>query len=196
MAYVKIPKLFYTFEQLAEKWDCSSEDIKQLVECSLLKPTPRWAAANGKKGIWIVVFDNADQATFAELPDDIPDGCLVVTTYPYDGEDRSEARNRLWQQMKEAGDYDHVITSQEVSRYETEYGTHKTEESVHRISRRQSDHGRNGAIAKAGCFTERNEKIRSDHQRLQKDNVPEPIKVLCDLFHLSRSQIHRIIKET
>ena len=48
---IKLPKRFYTVEQLAEKWECRVEDIDHLIEIYDLLTTERLAALYGKRRV-------------------------------------------------------------------------------------------------------------------------------------------------
>lgn len=121
MAKIEIARRYYTAERLAERWECSVDDVKHLIEIRELSTVPRLAAANGKRGIWIVPFDDAHSAFNAPLPDDIPEGALVIADVRLPGETDGEVWERVSTRLRGEGDYDPVITAAEVERYEAEY---------------------------------------------------------------------------
>lgn len=128
---IKLPKRFYTPDQLAERWECKVEEVNHQIETGDLFTVLRGAARDGEKGIVIRVYDPRD------------DWHSVIYEYrryahnygvgPWDGNkeislyctDRSQATEAVQEKIKELakdGSLDAVITAAEVSRFEREHG--------------------------------------------------------------------------
>lgn len=73
--------------------------------------------------------------------------------------------------------------------------TTEAEQARQAASARQAEHGRHGATVKADSnpLAERNARIQARHKTLTAAGHPAPIRALETEFHLSRSQIYRII---
>ena len=69
---IKLPKRFYTPEQLAERWECKVEDISHLIETGDLKTTPYLAALHGKRNIQLQVI--SDYPRYAKARDEANTG--------------------------------------------------------------------------------------------------------------------------
>jgi hypothetical protein len=134
---VKLPRRFYTAEQLAERWECNVEDINHLIETDELKTRERLAAKNGKELSEVIMIDGPDEigeffhdreADLARmgaewtLEDELKtihfEFCnknIVNNIGAYKGKTDFEI-------LEDEGAFDRVITAAEVSRFEREHG--------------------------------------------------------------------------
>lgn len=143
---IKLPKRYYTVEQLAERWEYSVEDIKQIIETGDLKTVLRAAAVKNCNGIILSVYEfDADDGTFmlcdyykrfaaADLEDNVD-----ITVTCEDSLESKKAIQEKLQELKENGDLDPVITVAEVSRFEQQYGEEDQDAIVGSI-RPKTDH--------------------------------------------------------
>ena len=138
---IKLPKRFYTPEQLAERWECKVEDISHLIETGELKTREKLAAGKGAEFLEVVAIDDIEDITrfYNRLRDswaktdwegcepqtfddwvqdthyEFPRRSIVAADGPYKGLTDLEI---LW----ETGAFDRVIMTAEVARYERKHG--------------------------------------------------------------------------
>ncbi len=113
---IKLPKRFYTPEQLAERWECTVEDISHLIQTKLLGTAHKGAALKGKLKIQINGFDDYEKYLMAEDEESHSDDL----EFNVHGDVHSCLRLR--DMLLEDGAFDQVITAAEVSRFEREHG--------------------------------------------------------------------------
>lgn len=137
---IKLPKRFYTVEQLAERWECKIEDVKCLIETGMLTSVWRLSALVGKdeEHIHLVPISCASAEIVADtvskyymeqqkwyednligLADDFMRDVHVEF---YCTEVNPVTDLNGLEELKKNGMFDPVITAEEVSRYEQEHG--------------------------------------------------------------------------
>ena len=131
---IKIPKKFYTAEQLAERWECTVEDVQHLIEVGDLATRERLAAKNGKDLAEVFLIDGLEDIDreYDRLREMLPEGYdekEYFNQYHWSFCDKSRINNvgkykgmTDFQILEAEGAFDRVITAAEVERFETKYG--------------------------------------------------------------------------
>jgi len=127
---IKLPKRFYTPEQLAERWECKVEDISHLIETEVLEAVHKGAVRYGKKYIRLVPCGTEKEAVHILKNQNISTVQYLPVVHTLTGFHSDEALVKSEQdRMRERGEFDRVIMTIEVFRFEREHGE-PTEETA------------------------------------------------------------------
>ena len=128
---IKLPKRFYTPEQLAEHWECKVEDVTHLIETGELETVDKQAALNFKKYVVIEAVPDLESAN-ALREEDHPEAltCPVVIQQ---GETEDDAIVRRHQLMESEGMLDPVIMAETVEAYPIELALRRALDGTERL---------------------------------------------------------------
>ena len=138
---IKLPKRFYTVDQLAERWECKVEEVEHLIETKMLETADKGAAKEGRKYIRPVLCTDWETHISTKDLQENPHALKVQVYNPmpdavdgfmedffgqdwksiYEDDPRLSIEKEI-ARMKAAGDFDQVILASEVSRFEREHG--------------------------------------------------------------------------
>ena len=122
---IKLPKRYYTVEQLAERWECRVEDINHLIEIHALKMVPMIAGYLGPQYNDLLLMPFQDKATMhlelSKLGEEYRN-YVVWPAVPEPGETMEDAIDRERRWLHENDYFREVITASEIYRFEREYG--------------------------------------------------------------------------
>lgn len=135
---VKLQKRYYTVEQVAERWQCSIDDINHLIEIGALETAHKGAARFGKKHIRLIPCETEREALqIMSEPSEPEEGILDVPAITKVGGivyDEEVVLSVEQKRMTAAGHFDIVITADEVRRYEREHGVHGASDEFHQAA--------------------------------------------------------------
>ncbi len=119
---IKLPKRFYTVEQLAERWECKVEDIYHLIEIAELETVDKGAARNGKKHLRPRIFYDWDSYEALEHDEEFSAELTIPIINLPDVEvsDEEILKNEM-ESLIDTGEFDQVISIEEVIRFEEEH---------------------------------------------------------------------------
>lgn len=120
---IKLPRRFYTIEQLAERWECPVEDITHQIETETLEAVHKGAALFGRKYIRVVVCQTEEECRNAILQKRLPKIRFIPVEKPFDKNEVSddEIIQMELKKLRARGELDRVIMADEVMRFEREY---------------------------------------------------------------------------
>jgi hypothetical protein len=129
---IKLPKRFYTVEQLAERWECPIDDVRHLTENGLLKTADKGAARVGKRYLMARIVDDWD--LFYEQEELGVLGVLKAERTIPVGNTSShltdeELIKKEMESLVDAGEFDQVILVDDVYQFERDHGE-PTEETA------------------------------------------------------------------
>lgn len=123
---IKLPRRFYTVEQLANRWECKIEDIEHLIEVGELMTADKGAARYGKKTLMLRFFWDP-YAYNDHLGDESFSDEYTIPIFDEPGSGMTEAGIELFIKeqmgvMASQGELEQVILASEVLRLEREHG--------------------------------------------------------------------------
>ncbi len=128
---IKLPKRFYTPDQLAERWECKVEEINHLIETNELETVDKGAAREGKKHLRPLIFYDWDAYEALEEDEEFTSELIIpiVDSPTCDLSDEEILKSEIGL-LVDAGELDQVISDEEVLRFEREHSKTRTTDGV------------------------------------------------------------------